>query len=59
MICSVNCRRNSSLCPSILDIWRNLWEDSRDLAEHALMYTKAQLKAAQEAQKQVERSRLP
>jgi D-psicose/D-tagatose/L-ribulose 3-epimerase len=43
----------------ILGIWRNLWEDSRDLAEHALMYTRAQLKAAQEAQKQAERSRLP
>jgi len=43
----------------ILGIWRNLWEDSRDLAEHALMYTKAQLKAALEAQKQAERSRLP
>ena len=43
----------------ILGIWRNLWEDSRDLAEHALMYTKAQLKAAQEAHKQAERSRLP
>ncbi|HEX4764744.1 MAG TPA: sugar phosphate isomerase/epimerase family protein [Lichenihabitans sp.] len=43
----------------ILGIWRNLWEDSRDLASHALMYTKAQLKAAQEAQKQAERSRLP
>jgi D-psicose/D-tagatose/L-ribulose 3-epimerase len=43
----------------ILGIWRNLWEDSRDLAEHALMYTKAQLKAAREAQKQSERSRLP
>jgi D-psicose/D-tagatose/L-ribulose 3-epimerase len=43
----------------ILGIWRNLWEDSCDLAEHALMYTKAQLKAAMEAQKQAERSRLP
>jgi D-psicose/D-tagatose/L-ribulose 3-epimerase len=43
----------------ILGIWRNLWEDSRDLAEHALMYTRAQLKAAREAQKQAERSRLP
>ena len=43
----------------ILGIWRNLWEDSRDLAEHALMYTRAQIKAAQEAQKQAERSRLP
>lgn len=43
----------------ILGIWRNLWEDSGDLAAHALMYTKAQLKAAQEAQKQAERSRLP
>ena len=42
----------------ILGIWRNLWEDSQDLASHALMYTKAQLKAAQEAQKQAERSRL-
>src|SRR3954462_13889841 len=28
----------------ILGIWRNLWEDSHDLAAHALMYTKAQLK---------------
>jgi D-psicose/D-tagatose/L-ribulose 3-epimerase len=43
----------------ILGIWRNLWEDSRDLAEHALMYTRAQLKAAREAQRQAERSRLP
>lgn len=42
----------------ILGIWRNLWEDSHDLAAHALMYTRAQLKAAQEAQKQTERSRL-
>ena len=42
----------------ILGIWRNLWEDSHDLAAHALMYTKVQLKAAQEAQKQAERSRL-
>ncbi|TWB58217.1 D-psicose/D-tagatose/L-ribulose 3-epimerase [Rhizobium sp. ERR 922] len=44
----------------ILGIWRNLWDDGRDLAEHALMYTKAQLKAAQEAQRQSQqRSRLP
>ena len=43
----------------ILGIWRNLWEDSHDLARHALMYTKSQLKAAQEAQKQSQRSRLP
>ena len=42
----------------ILGIWRNLWEDSQDLASHALMYTKVQIKAAQEAEKQVERSRL-
>jgi D-psicose/D-tagatose/L-ribulose 3-epimerase len=42
----------------ILGIWRNLWEDSVDLATHALMYTKAQLKAAHEAQKQAERSKL-
>lgn len=43
----------------ILGIWRNLWEDSHDLATHALMYTRAQLKAAQEAHRQAERSRLP
>lgn len=42
----------------ILGIWRNLWEDSHDLASHALMYTRAQLKAAQEAQRQAERSKL-
>ena len=42
----------------ILGIWRNLWEDGRDLASHALMYTRAQLKAAQEAERQAERSRL-
>ena len=42
----------------ILGIWRNLWEDGRDLARHAKMYTEAQLKAAREAQKQAERSRL-
>jgi len=43
----------------ILGIWRNLWEDGHDLASHALMYTRAQLKAAQEVLKQAERSRLP
>lgn len=43
----------------ILGIWRNLWEDGYDLASHALMYTRAQLKAAQEAQRQAQRSRLP
>lgn len=43
----------------ILGIWRNLWEDSHDLAAHALMYTKAQIKAAEEAQRQAQRSRLP
>jgi D-psicose/D-tagatose/L-ribulose 3-epimerase len=44
----------------ILGIWRNLWDDGHDLASHALMYTKAQLKAAQEAERQAkERSRLP
>jgi D-psicose/D-tagatose/L-ribulose 3-epimerase len=44
----------------ILGIWRNLWEDSHDLASHALMYTKAQLKSAQEAERQArERSKLP
>jgi D-psicose/D-tagatose/L-ribulose 3-epimerase len=42
----------------ILGIWRNLWEDGHDLASHALMYTRAQIKAAQEALKQAERSRL-
>jgi D-psicose/D-tagatose/L-ribulose 3-epimerase len=43
----------------ILGIWRNLWEDGMDLATHALMYTKSQLKAAQEVERQAERSRLP
>jgi D-psicose/D-tagatose/L-ribulose 3-epimerase len=43
----------------ILGIWRNLWEDGYDLASHALMYTKAQLKAAREARRQAERSKLP
>lgn len=43
----------------ILGIWRNLWEDGQDLAAHALMYTRAQLKSAQEAMKQAERSRIP
>ena len=43
----------------ILGIWRNLWEDSGDLASHALLYTRAQLKAAQEVQRQAARSRLP
>ena len=33
----------------ILGIWRNLWEDGRDLATHARMYTQAQLKSAHEA----------
>jgi D-psicose/D-tagatose/L-ribulose 3-epimerase len=44
----------------ILGIWRNLWEDGHDLASHALIYTKAQLKAAEEAERQArDRSRLP
>ncbi|MCB1883239.1 MAG: sugar phosphate isomerase/epimerase [Geminicoccaceae bacterium] len=43
----------------ILGIWRNLWENSGDLAGHALAYTRAQLKSAQEVQKQADRSRLP
>lgn len=43
----------------ILGIWRNLWEDGHDLASHALAYTRAQLKSAQEALRQSERSRLP
>ena len=42
----------------ILGIWRNLWEDGRDLAAHAKMHTEAQLEAACEAHKQTERSRL-
>lgn len=43
----------------ILGIWRNLWEDGRDLAQHAKLYTEAQLKAAREARRQAaERSRL-
>ena len=43
----------------ILGIWRNLWEDSGDLASHALAYTRVQLKSAKEAAKQASRSRLP
>ncbi|NRP21770.1 L-ribulose 3-epimerase [Ensifer adhaerens] len=43
----------------ILGIWRNLWEDGHDLATHALMYTRAQIKAAQETLRQAERSLLP
>ena len=35
----------------ILGIWRNLWDDGRDLASHARAYTEAQLKAAREALK--------
>ncbi len=35
----------------ILGVWRNLWDDGRDLAEHARLYTEAQLKAAREALK--------
>ncbi|WP_374368800.1 sugar phosphate isomerase/epimerase family protein [Dongia sp.] len=35
----------------ILAIWRNLWEDSRDLAGHARDFIRANLKAAREAQK--------
>lgn len=42
----------------ILGIWRNLWEDGFDLATHALAYTRAQLKSAEEASHQAERSRL-
>ena len=33
----------------ILGIWRNLWDDSRDLAAHAKMFTDAHLIAAREA----------
>ncbi|MDQ0474938.1 sugar phosphate isomerase/epimerase family protein [Labrys wisconsinensis] len=33
----------------ILGIWRNLWEDGRDLASHAKAFTQAHLKAAEEA----------
>ena len=43
----------------ILGIWRNLWEGGFDLATHALIYTKAQLKAAQEVERQAARSLLP
>ena len=43
----------------ILGIWRNLWEDGGDLAAHALMFTRSQLKAAQEVQRQADRSKLP
>jgi D-psicose/D-tagatose/L-ribulose 3-epimerase len=34
----------------ILAIWRNLWEDSRDLADHARNFIRANLKAARETQ---------
>jgi D-psicose/D-tagatose/L-ribulose 3-epimerase len=40
----------------ILGIWRNLWEDSNDLASHAKQFTEAHLKAAREA---VARTRSP
>lgn len=43
----------------ILAIWRNLWEDSGDLAAHALAYMRVQLKAAREVLRQAERSQLP
>ena len=33
----------------ILGVWRNLWDDGRDLAEHARLYTMAQMKAAERA----------
>ncbi len=33
----------------ILGIWRNLWDDSRDLASHAKLFTDAHLIAAREA----------
>lgn len=33
----------------ILGIWRNLWEDSRDLAAHAKAFTDVQMKSAREA----------
>ncbi len=32
----------------ILGIWRDLWEDSRDLAAHAKQFTEAHMKAARE-----------
>ena len=37
----------------ILGIWRNLWDDSRDLASHAKAFTDAHLKAAHEAWRHV------
>ena len=36
----------------ILGIWRNLWDDGRDLASHARAYTQAQMKAAEKAMSQ-------
>ncbi len=33
----------------ILGIWRDLWDDSRDLAAHAKQFTEAHLKAARES----------
>lgn len=40
----------------ILGIWRNLWEDGRDLSAHARQFTEAHLKSAREA---VERGHSP
>ena len=37
----------------ILGIWRNLWDDGRDLAAHAKMFTEAHLKGAREAWRHV------
>ena len=33
----------------ILGIWRETWEDSDDLVDHAMTYTRAHLKAAAES----------
>jgi D-psicose/D-tagatose/L-ribulose 3-epimerase len=43
----------------ILGIWRNLWEDSKDLAAHARAFTDVHLKSAREALANQERSTLP
>jgi len=40
----------------ILGIWRNLWEDSRDLASHAYAFTTAQLASAAQSVRNAERS---
>ncbi len=46
------------LC-GILGIWRNLWEDGGDLAQHARQFIETQLKTAREIGAEARRSALP